>query len=364
MDNIPYPRLTIDTAKLRENARAVAELCARHGIDVWGVTKGLSGDPRLAQIYVDAGFKGVADSRLRNLRGIRDAGVPARLQLMRIAMPSEADDLVRIADASLQSEVSTILRLDEIAFNAGRTHEVLLMIDIGDLREGFWPKELVHIAEPLRGLKGGVKIVGVATNFACASGVLPTRQKFEDLVGYRDEIQKFLGTPMPVVSVGGTCCLKIVEESGVPEGVNQLRLCEGVVTGMDTAFAREIPYLHRDVLTLSAEVVECREKPSVPEGEIGMQAFGEKPVFMDRGKRRRALLGIGRQDVNVDRIKPLESGVHIVTASSDHLIVDVTEAEANEPGKRFQPGDILNFRPSYPAMLALSTSRYVAVSYE
>ena len=362
--DIRYPRLTINTAKLRENARTVAGLCARHGIDVWGVTKGLSGDPRLAQLYVDAGFKGVSDSRLLNLQGIRDAGVPARLQLMRIAMPSEAEDLVRIADVSLQSEVSTILLLNEMAHKMGRTHEVLLMIDIGDLREGFWPKELTHIGEPLRGLRGGVRITGVATNFACASGVLPTRQKFEDLVGYRDEIQKFLGTHMPVVSVGGTCCLKVIEESGVPDGINQIRMCEAVVTGMDTAFAREIPYLHRDALTLSAEIVECREKPSVPDGEVGMQAFGEKPVFIDRGKRRRALLGIGRQDVNVDRIKPLQPGVHVVTASSDHLIVDVTEAEAREPGTRFKPGDVLDFRPLYPAMLSLSTSRYVAVSYD
>ena len=359
--DIRYPRLTIDTAKLRENARTVVDLCGRHGVDVWGVTKGLSGDPRLAQIYVDEGFKGVADSRLLNLHGIRAAGVHAPLQLMRIAMPSEAEGVVRIADASLQSEVSTILLLDEIARKMGRTHEVLLMIDVGDLREGFWPKELAHAAERLRGLTG-VRIAGVATNFACASGVLPTRQKFEDLVAYRDEVQKTLGLEMPTVSVGGTCCLKVVEESGVPDGVNQLRICEGVVTGMDTAFMREIPYLHRDALTLSAEIVECREKPSVPDGEIGMQAFGERPVFIDRGKRRRALLGIGRQDVNVDRIKPLHRGVHIVTASSDHLIVDVTEAEA--AGARFRPGDALDFRPLYPAVLALSTSRYVPVSYE
>jgi predicted amino acid racemase len=168
---------------------------------------------------------------------------------------------------------------------------------------------------------------------------------------------------MPVVSVGGTCCLKVFEEGDAPSGVNQIRLCEAVVTGMDTAFTREVPYLRRDVLTMTAEIVECREKPSVPDGEIGMQAFGEKPVFTDRGKRRRALLGIGRQDVNVGRITPLMPGVHIVTASSDHLIVDVTEAEANR-GTRFKPGDTLDFRPLYPAMLALSTSRYVTVSCE
>lgn len=360
-----YPRLTVNVEKLRENARTVAALCAKSGIDVWGVTKGLSGDPRLARVYAESGFKGVSDSRLANLSNIKANGVQAPLQLMRIAMPSELETLLDTADVSLQSEVSTIKKLDELALSKGITHDVLLMIDIGDLREGFWPKEIREIAEPLRKLQGGVRIKGVATNFACASGILPTVEKLDDLVAYRDEIQNLLDTDMPVVSVGGTCCLKLIEEGKAPKGINQLRICEGVLLGRDTAFMREVTYLHRDALTVSAEVIECRHKPSVPNGELGFQSFGEKPIFIDRGMRRRALLGIGRQDVNVDRITPITNGIHIITASSDHLIVDVTDVEADAAmeGKKFQPGDIIDFRPLYPAMLALSTSPYVTVDF-
>lgn len=360
-----YPRLTIDTEKLRENAKMVESICASHGIDVWGVTKGLSGDPRLAKVYMESGFKGISDSRLANLSYIKASGVEAPLQSMRISMPSELEELVNVADVSLQSEISTIKKLDEIASAAGTQHDVLLMIDVGDLREGFWPREIRNIAEPLRRLKGGVRIRGVATNFACASGILPTVEKLEDLVSYRDTIQDLIEAEMPVVSIGGTCCLNVIEDKKIPEDVNQLRICEGVLLGRDTAFMRDIPYLHRDVLTLSAEVVECRHKPSVPNGDLGFQAFGEKPIFIDRGMRRRALLGIGRQDVNVDRIEPVRRGIHIITASSDHLILDVTDAEADMQveGKTFQPGDVIDFRPLYPAMLTLSTSPYVKVDF-
>jgi predicted amino acid racemase len=357
--------MTVNREKVLKNARAAAALCEEFGIEAWGVTKGLSGDPRLADIYCEAGFAGIADSRLRNLEKIRNAGVAAPLQLMRVAMRSELEDLVRWSDVSLQSEISTIIAIDEICARVGATHDVLLMMDMGDLREGFLPGDLPPALPMLKDLKGGVRICGVATNFACASGVLPTPENMAKLVSCRDMASDALGTEMPVVSVGGTCCLKIIEERAAPKEVNQLRICEGILLGTDTAFDREIPYLAQDAITITAEIVECRLKPSVPEGETGLQAFGEKPVFADRGTRKRALLGMGRQDVNIDRITPMERGVHIVTASSDHLIVDVTDADsARPPDGGCKPGDTLRFRPLYPAMLACSTSEYVDLVFE
>jgi predicted amino acid racemase len=359
---LKYPALVINRKSVLGNARAVANLCGSHGIKTWGVTKGLSGDPRLASIYMEAGFEGCADSRLLNLKKIRESGAKEPLQLMRIAMVSELEELVRTADVSLQSEVETIKAIDKICAGSNITHEVLLMTDIGDLREGFWETELASAASELRGLSG-VKISGVATNFACASGVLPTPENMTRLVKFRDIARDALKTEMPVISVGGTCCLKVIEEGLAPREINALRLCEGVLLGTDTAFDRDIPYLSRDALRIDAEVVECRYKPSVPVGEVGFQAFGEKPVFVDKGMRKRLILAIGRQDVNVDRITPLEHGAGIVSASSDHLIVDVTEADSGKT-RGHKAGDVMSFRPLYPAMLAGATSEYVGKVFE
>jgi predicted amino acid racemase len=360
-----YPVLTANMENILKNARAVAELCRSNGIDAWGVTKGLSGDPRLAAIYAEAGFKGICDSRLDNLEKIKNSGLALPSQLIRIAMPSELERLAETAEMSLQSDVRTIREIDRICVSAGVAHKVLIMIDVGDLREGFWPDELPEAARALKNLKGGVKIAGVAANFACASGTLPTRGNMTRLVESRNALSAILGYELPVVSVGGTCCLKIIEEGQAPEGVNALRICEGVLLGVDTAFDRVIPYLARDTLKLTAEIVECRQKPSVPVGDVGYQAFGEKPVFIDRGVRKRAILAIGRQDVNIDKITPLAEGVEIVTASSDHLIIDVTEADAaKSEGERYKPGDLMSFRLLYPAMLACSTSEYVEVLFE
>jgi predicted amino acid racemase len=360
---VKYPALIINKEFVLKNARAVAALCGSRGIGVWGVTKGLSGDPRLAAIYEEAGFEGFADSRLRNLKKIKDSGLLKPCQLMRIAMRSELDELPGSADISLQSEVKTIKRLDEICSSSNITHDVLIMMDVGDLREGFWETELAGAAKELRQLSGGVHLTGVATNFACASGVLPTPENMKNLVKYRDIVSDVLGSELPVISVGGTCCLRMIEENLVPKEINALRICEGVLLGMDTAFDRVIPYLSRDALRIEAEIVECRDKPSAPSGEVGFQAFGEKSIFADRGVRSRALLAIGKQDVNIERIISYASGVEIVTASSDHLIVDVTEANRMRSSS-YKAGDILSFRPLYPAMLACSTSEYVHKVFE
>ena len=51
------------------------------------------------------------------------------------------------------------------------------------------------------------------------------------------------------------------------------------------------------------------------------------PVFQDRGIRRRALLAVGRQDIEPDGLSPLTRGVEILGASSDHLVCDIEDAE-------------------------------------
>jgi predicted amino acid racemase len=360
---VKYPALIIKRESVLKNALAVAELCRSRKIAVWGVTKGLSGDRRLAEIYRDAGFEGMADSRLLNLKKLRLSGINGPLQLMRIAMASELGELAMTADVSLQSDVRTIKALDAVCSSKRVSREALLMTDVGDLREGFWETEISDAARELRDLSGGVTIGGVATNFACASGLLPTRENMSLLVKFRDIASDALGYDLPVVSVGGTCCLTMIENGSVPKEINALRLCEGVLLGMDTASGRVIPWLSQDALRIDAEVVECRYKPSVPVGDIGFQAFGETPVFADKGMRKRAILAIGRQDANVDKIAPMLDGAEVVTASSDHLIVDVTESESlGLPG--IKSGDIMSFRPLYPAMLACSTSEYVEKVFE
>lgn len=365
MDNKnELPMLSVDLERITGNARGVVETCAKKGVDVWGVTKGMSAAPEIARALLDGGCVGLCDSRMKNMAHLRGSGVDAKLRLIRIAMPSEVRDVVSLADSSCQSEVSTIRLLDEAAREAGKVHEVILMIDMGDLREGFWPDDLSDTAPALRGLRGGVRIVGVGANFGCASGVMPTERKLRELVEIRDMMSELLRAPMPTISIGGTCCLHTIESGICPREINEIRIGEAILLGSDVGNGRlAIPWASQDALLLTAEVVERKVKPSLPIGPIGASAFGEVRHFEDRGMRTRALIALGGQDVDVSMLTPVEHGVEIVTCSSDHTILDVTEHE-RAAGKKLEPGDELHFTMTYKGMLDLSTSKYVNISYD
>jgi predicted amino acid racemase len=105
-----------------------------------------------------------------------------------------------------------------------------------------------------------------------------------------------------------------------------------------------LPFLRQDAFTVVAEVIEVKTKPSLPDGQIAVDAFGRTPHWEDLGLRRRAILALGEQDMRVEGLLPRRPDVAIVAASSDHLVVDVTGAD---PPVRL--GDELAFDPQYPA---------------
>ena len=354
--NEKYPTLLIDREKLLKNSRDIVRIAQKSDCRVWGVTKGLAGHPEVARVFLEAGAEGIADSRLANLKRMRADGITAPMMLIRIPMLSELEELPLYADISLASDMDALFMLDAICLSHGCQHGVILMIDMGDLREGFCPGELKDAARKLRQLKGGVRVLGVGANFACASGVLPSREKLEAMVAYRDEVQREIGYPLEIISCGGTCCLELFEQGLVPKGINHFRVGEAMFLGIDSARMRTLPPLHRDSVRIAAQVVEVRCKPSKPDGKIGADAMGHVVVFEDRGIRKRVLLGIGKQDISIEGLIPVDPGVEIVTASSDHLILDVEKAT-----RTFHYGDVVEFHLHYAEMMSAAVSPYMYI---
>lgn len=110
---------------------------------------------------------------------------------------------------------------------------------------------------------------------------------------------------------------------------------------------------------LEAQIVELKEKPSLPIGEVGVDAFGQKPYYEDRGIIKRAIIAIGKQDTDIDSMEPLDPQVEILGGSSDHIILDVTKS-----GKEYKVGDIVQFVVGYGGMLKTATSPYVEKVYK
>lgn len=346
-----YPQLEFDLALLRSNADAVISRCRGMGIRVCGVIKGVDGLPEAARVLRAAGAEELGTSRLEQVAKCRAAGVPGPWLLIRIPGLTELPDVVALCETSLQSEWPTLLALEEECLRQNKTHRVIVMTDLGDLREGFWDKdELVDVCERVERELPHVHLAGIGVNLTCYGSTKPTPEKMNELVGLARQVEQRIGRKLEIVSGGATSSFTLVHWGTMPAGVNHLRIGEAILLGKDLQVdwgIRDMDYLRMDALTLRAEVVEVKDKPTYPIGEFAIDAFGRKPVYEDRGIRRRAILALGRADVGeLESLIPREPGLTVIGGSSDHCIVDVEDCP-----RRLQVGDIVEFSLCYSHML-------------
>lgn len=346
-----YPQLEFDLALLRSNADAVISRCRGMGIRVCGVIKGVDGLPEAARVLRAAGAEELGTSRLEQVAKCRAAGVPGPWLLIRIPGLTELPDVVALCETSLQSEWPTLLALEEECLRQNKTHRVIVMTDLGDLREGFWDKdELVDVCERVERDLPHVQLAGIGVNLTCYGSTKPTPEKMNELVGLARQVEQRIGRKLEIVSGGATSSFTLVHWGTMPAGVNHLRIGEAILLGKDLQVdwgICDMDYLRMDALTLRAEVVEVKDKPTYPIGEFAIDAFGRKPVYEDRGIRRRAILALGRADVGeLESLIPREPGLTVIGGSSDHCIVDVEDCP-----RRLQVGDIVEFSLCYSHML-------------
>jgi predicted amino acid racemase len=348
------PQISIDLARIEKNARTIVDLCRQSGITPFGVTKGTCGMPQVARAMLRGGVAGIAESRFENIRRLRDAGIDCPIMLLRSPPLTRVEELVRTVDISLQSELQLMREISRIAERLGRVHDVILMIDLGDLREGIWPSDLIPTVEAVLDLPG-VRIAGVGTNLTCFGAIIPTQENLTQLVAHAYKVESITGRPLDWVSGGNSSSLPLLLAGGMPNGVNNLRIGEAILQGgRDTFLTDPWDALDRDAFELTGELLEVKTKPSMPIGLSGIDAFGNVPVFIDEGDRLRGIANIGREDVIAEGLIPTRPGVRVLGASSDHLVLDLTEAEPP-----LAVGENVSFRMNYGALLTVMTSEYV-----
>lgn len=352
-----YPVLEIRLDNIFVNAKTIVEICDRKGITVSGVIKGVSGNKIVAEQMLRAGCKQIASSRIKQLADMKKY-LPCETLLLRLPMKSEISEVVRYADISLNSELDTIWQIEKECEEQGKKHRVILMIDLGDLREGYVdPEEAVEAAVYIEKNMKYVELAGVGSNLGCYGSVKPTVKNLGVLAEVAEKIEKRINRQLEFVSGGATTSLPLVLSGAIPKKINNLRIGEGILNNMDLPmlWSINIPGMNQDTFLLKAQIIELKNKPSHPVGELFVDAFGNKPIYEDSGIRKRALLAIGALDFAMyDKLVPLERGIKMVGSSSDHLIVDLTECS-----KEHQVGDLISFRIFYAPMLFLSSSRYV-----
>lgn len=349
----PTPRLEIHLDRIADNAGTVVGECARQGIQVAAVTKVMQAHPAVLRAFADSGATMIADSRVDNLRRVSEAGLGLPTLLLRAPTPRNATESVCWADFSLISSVETATALSQAAGSIGKRHGVIVMVDVGDLREGVWPDRAVEVVMQISRLPH-LEMAGLGTNLACYGGVIPTAEKMQQLIDVREECREATGLPLDLLSGGNSANLPLLASGQMPDGINQLRIGEAIILGRNVLDRSPWPGTRQDTVELVAGVIEVQRKPSVPIGETGQDAFGNTTSFEDRGWRLRAICDVGRQDVAPEALTPLNPGIEVLGGSSDHLLLDVTDAQAT-----VEVGSEIHFRPNYGGLLALSTSPHV-----
>ena len=355
VSDIVTPRIEIDLGKIAHNAKTLNKLYGSKGISITGVTKVVCGNPKIADVLVKSGISILADSRIDNIRKMRKAGIQAQFILQRTPIPSQTELVVRYTDVSLNTELSVIKGLSRSAVKQGITHKIILMVELGDLREGLLPSDLENTVKEIIVLKG-IEFVGVGTNLACFGGIEPDEEKMEYLSTIVKNIEEKFGLTLEFVSGGNSANYSWFISTKDIGKINNLRLGESIFLGCETLYRKHIPNLFTDAFTLITEVIESKIKPSVPYGNVHQDAFGNTPKFQDRGQIRRAILGVGLQDVLVSGLTPMLD-IDILGASSDHIIVDAKQIELNV-------GNGVSFNLNYGALLSSMTSPYVIKKYK
>jgi len=351
--DLKYPVLEVNLKKVHENIKSMVDLCSSQGIGISGVVKGFDALPEVAKQFENAGCTHIASSRMDQLIKLKKYGFEKPFMMIRVPMFSEIKELVEFVDISTNSEIETLDRIQEECKLQGKKHKVILMLDLGDLREGFIDEEeFVSLAEYVENNLNNVELHGVGTNLGCYGSIMPSVDNLGKLCSIAERIEEKINRRLEIISGGGTTSLPLLMDGKMPKRVNNLRVGEGILLAQDLEeyWGYDMKHMHKDIFVLKAQVVEVKYKPTHPIGEIFIDAFGEKPTYEDNGTRKRALLAVGKQDFGLhDKLIPLKKGVKIVGSSSDYLIIDVGDCEVET-----KVGDVLDFIMYYPAMMFLS----------
>lgn len=359
-----YPKMIIDLTKLEQNLNAVAKITKDDGnCSLMIVTKGLCADLNMVEMVAkNPKVEYIADSRIANIKTYSDMVRKENKMtvLLRIPMHCEVKEVIEYVDLSFNSEMSTIRLLNDEARKQGIVHKILLMIDLGDLREGMFFEDEETIFNSIEEILSmdNIELYGLGVNLTCYGAIIPKNENLSQLVDLAKRVESKFSIKLSMVSGGNSSSIYLIPKGELPKGINNLRLGEAFLLGNDTAYETQLPGTTDETLILEAQIVELKEKPSLPIGEVGVDAFGQKPYYEDKGIMKRAIVALGKQDTDLGSMTPLDCDIEIMGGSSDHTILDVTNCK-----KEYSVGDIVRFKLGYGGMLKNITSKYVEREY-
>lgn len=337
-----FPCVEIKTNGILHNLSILSNACADRGISLALVTKVLAGNLPLVEHIVKQGqIHTICDSRIQNLKAFEKLDVEK--WLIRSPMISEADDVVKYADVSLNTELSIIRALNDAANRQNKIHKILFMVESGDLREGCYLDELVSFITACNGLKH-IEILGVGTNLSCLNDTIPNDHNMSNFISVLQYLEQHFGRIFPVVSGGASSSIDMLLADKLPGRINSLRIGEAVFLGNIPVYDKPFPNAKEDNFILNAEIIELKKKPSTP-----LLSPDSCEDMMTR-----AIVALGKQDIYLPGLSCIDKKIDIIGGSSDHVILDVSSC-----ADQYHVGDTIAFKMNYNCLLNAMTSNYI-----
>jgi len=344
------PFITINLRKIQDNLDQILKLCQESGLQLTPVSKVVMGHPKIARLYQKQTHS-IGDSRIYDILRMKSHNIQGPFMLIRTPALSDAEAVVELCDVSLQSDLEVLGAINDTAQKCNKKHRIIVMLEMGDLREGILLEQLRSFLVECRSLKM-ISVEGIGTNATCFAGLIPTVENLSFLFEARHIFEEII-QKKPLVSGGGSNLMPLILSNKLPSCINHVRIGESIVMGVDAIHGEAIPGTWQDCFSLSGEIIELITKASTIQGPLAHNAFGENPSFIEGGFRKRALLNIGRLDTDIKQIQVINKNVHLLGASSDHLVLDVEDCHD------LRIGDLIEFKLNYSSLLFAMNSVYV-----
>ncbi|CAG5081549.1 alanine racemase [Parvicella tangerina] len=357
--------LVIQTEKIKNNIKFLSEYFAKRNIKWSLITKVFSGDKEfLKNVLTDdviAKINSVGDSRLTSIKNLKEVNPDMRTIYIKPPAEVYAEDVVEYADISLNSSLGTIKALNKAAKAADKIHQIIIMIELGELREGVNRSDIVNFYEQVFELSN-IEVIGIGSNLGCMYGIEPNYDKLLQLSLYKELISAKFNKDLPLISGGTSITLPLVERENIPKDINHFRVGEAAFFGVSPLDNEPFLELSSDTFEFRANIIELEEKKIVPEGTISDANIGLTATFdVDAANETsfKAILDVGLLDVDKSDIDAYDKDIQFVGITSDMLVVDIGNNKAKNGKPKYKIGDQIIFKPNYMAVARLLNSKFI-----
>ncbi len=360
--------LVIHSERIKNNIKQLSSFFKENKIEWSLVTKVFSGDKAfLNHILTEDVIKNIAsvgDSRLTSLKNLR--AVNPNLKTIYIKPPAAlyADEVVKYADVSLNSSLTTIKALNNAAKNQNKKHHIIIMVELGELREGVKRDNIINFYKEVFTLDY-IEVIGIGSNLGCMYGVEPTYDKLIQLSLYRELINIKFDTELKYISGGSSITLPLIDLKETPKEINHCRIGETAFFGISPLNNKPFKNLYTNTFEFYANIIELEEKNNIPDGIINNANIGVTNSIADDSQKTsyKAILDFGMLDVDKKDISTSDSDINFVGVTSDMLVIDIGTNKTKDGNTKYKVGDKIKFTPNYMGVARLLNSKFIDKIY-